>query len=97
MRHSRHIRRSKRTLTRAQMLARNMKRRAPAPAEVEAAPEPQLPAAAPYDPVSVPVRKLPDTLAAIEDAETVRVLKSADPRASAAQHYDARLAELVDA
>lgn len=80
------------------MMARNMKRRgtgsSPQP-HPDTTPEPVIPDGAPYDPVSVPVRRLPAALASL-DAEQVRALQSVDPRTSAAPHYESRLNELAD-
>lgn len=74
-----------------------MKRRA-GPTSEHAAPapsaEPVVPLGAPYDPVTVPVRKLAEELAKIDDADAVRALRSVDPRTSAERHYEVRLEEL---
>lgn len=96
MRHARHVRHAKRTPSRMEQLAKNMKRRgaSPSESEPEAETEAVVPDGAPYDPVTVPVRDLADALAEIDDPDAVRALKSADPRVSAERHYDARLEEL---
>lgn len=74
-----------------------MKRRGEAAPEPEATPAPvrtPVPDNAPYDPVTVPVRALAEALAEIDDVETIEALQTADPRSSADQHYQARIAEL---
>lgn len=54
-------------------------------------------APAPTSPPEVRVKDLSDHLAVLDDVDAVRALQGADPRPTAAQHYERRLNELTAA
>lgn len=95
----RYVRHRKRKLTRAELLALNRRRRPQSVAEkmvtTKVDPDP-APSGVPYDPVRVPVRKIPESLADIDDVSVIVALRDADPRTSARSHYDARIAVLTE-
>ena len=53
--------------------------------------------ALPFLPSGVLVKELPDRLATVSDVAAVQALQEADPRQTAAQHYERRLNELTAA
>ena len=93
----RHVRHAKRTPSRMELLARNMRKRGPRPEPLAEIPKPKpVPTGLVFDPVTVPVRKLAARLEDVISAAAVEALQKADPRSSADRYYDARLAELAD-